>query len=143
MTAAGAERIVAAARSWMGTPYRHGASVRGVGCDCLGLVRGVWREVVGPEPEALPPYRPDWAEVDAVEPLTAALDRWFVRAEAAAPGDVLAFRMTEGAAVKHLAVLSAPDRMIHAYWGRAVTESWLQPWWERRLAGVWRFPIGG
>ena len=35
--------IVAEARAWIGTPYRHQASLKGVGCDCLGLVRGVWR----------------------------------------------------------------------------------------------------
>ena len=35
--------IVAEARAWIGTRYRHQASVKGVGCDCLGLVRGVWR----------------------------------------------------------------------------------------------------
>lgn len=43
--------IVAEARAWLGTPYRHQASLKGVGADCLGLVRGVWRAVVGPEPE--------------------------------------------------------------------------------------------
>ena len=37
--------------SWIGTPYRHQASLKGVGCDCLGLVRGVWRAVIGAEPE--------------------------------------------------------------------------------------------
>ncbi|MFY8139958.1 MAG: peptidase P60, partial [Caulobacter sp.] len=58
-------RIVAAARGWLGTPYRHQASVKGVGCDCLGLVRGVWRELYGQEPETAPPYRPDWAETGA------------------------------------------------------------------------------
>jgi len=46
------ERI---ARSWIGTPYVHQASVKGVGCDCLGLLRGVWRELVGAEPEKMPP----------------------------------------------------------------------------------------
>ena len=46
------EDIVAAARGWIGTPYRHQASLKGAGCDCLGLVRGVWREMVGPEPVA-------------------------------------------------------------------------------------------
>ena len=51
-----------AARGWVGTPYRHQASFRGEGADCLGLIRGVWREVIGPEPEALQPYSPDWAE---------------------------------------------------------------------------------
>ena len=47
------EAIVAAARGWIGTPYQHQGSLRGVGCDCLGLVRGVWREVIGAEPAAV------------------------------------------------------------------------------------------
>ena len=49
-----AEEIVARARAWIGTPYRHQASRKGVGCDCLGLVRGVWRAVCGAEPEVVP-----------------------------------------------------------------------------------------
>ena len=48
-------RTVAAARLWTGTPYHHQASLRGVGCDCLGLVRGVWRDLYGAEPETVPP----------------------------------------------------------------------------------------
>ncbi len=39
------EKIVAAARAWVGTPYHHQASVKGAGCDCLGLIRGIWREL--------------------------------------------------------------------------------------------------
>ena len=35
-------RIVKATRSWIGTPYHDQASVRGVGCDCLGLLRGAF-----------------------------------------------------------------------------------------------------
>ena len=54
--------IVAEARAWIGTPYRHQASLKGVGCDCLGLLRGVWRAVVGGEPEGPPPNSADWAE---------------------------------------------------------------------------------
>jgi NlpC/P60 family putative phage cell wall peptidase len=38
------EHLVTLARGWIGTPYRHQASLKGVGCDCLGLLRGVWRE---------------------------------------------------------------------------------------------------
>ncbi|MEE8633091.1 MAG: hypothetical protein V3S93_01305 [Methyloceanibacter sp.] len=52
---------MAKARGWLGTPYHHQASVKGVGCDCLGLVRGLWRELCGPEPEAMPRYTRDWA----------------------------------------------------------------------------------
>ena len=61
----GAWQVVGAARGWIGTPYVHQASVRGAGCDCLGLLRGVWREVIGAEPETPPAYTPDWAELPA------------------------------------------------------------------------------
>lgn len=50
------EEIVAEARRWIGTPYRHQASLCGVGCDCLGLLRGVWRALIGPEPERIGAY---------------------------------------------------------------------------------------
>jgi len=136
----------AIARGWLGTPYRHQASVKGEGADCLGLLRGVWRELVGAEPEPVPPYRPDWAEVGGEETLLAAARRWLVEIPAgqAAVGDVLLFRMAPGCAVKHCAILSAVDgaepRMIHAYWGRAVVESWMGPWWRRRLAAAFTWP---
>ena len=139
-------RVVAAARGWLGTPYRHQASVKGQGADCLGLVRGVWREVVGEEPEAAPPYRPDWAEVGGEETLWAAARRWLVEIppERAGLGDVLLFRMAAGTPAKHCAVLSAVEgperRMIHAYWGRSVVESWMGPWWRRRLVAAFRWP---
>ena len=136
------EDIVAAAKGWLGTPYAHQVSVRGVGCDCLGLVRGVWRELLGEEPETAPPYTPDWAETTGEETLMAAARRHLVdlpvsKAEA---GDVLLFRMALGAPAKHCAIVSGAGRIIHAYWGRAVCETRLSPWWERRIAGAFRFP---
>lgn len=140
-----------AARGWLGTPYRHQASLKGEGADCLGLVRGIWREVVGPEPQAPPPYSSDWAEVGGEERLAAALGRWFrpVAPERAGAGDVLLFRMSPGAPAKHCAILSEGSaiadggRMIHAYWGRAVVESWLGDWWRRRLVAVFAWPCEG
>ncbi|WP_428156375.1 NlpC/P60 family protein [Brevundimonas sp.] len=138
--------VVASARSWLGTPYRHQASVKGVGADCLGLVRGVWREVVGREPEVLPAYSADWAETAGRETLLEAAGRWLrpVAVDEMRAGDVVLFRMSPGAAVKHCAILSdvgGPEpRMIHAYWGRAVVESWMGVWWRRRLVAVFRFP---
>ncbi len=40
------DRVVAIARDWIGTPYVHQASAQGAGCDCLGLLRGVWRALI-------------------------------------------------------------------------------------------------
>ena len=65
-------RIVAIARGWLGTPYHHGASLKGAGTDCLGLVRGIWRELHGGEPEPVEPYSGDWAEATGREAMLAA-----------------------------------------------------------------------
>ncbi len=35
--------IVSEARSWLGTPFKHQGRVKGVGCDCIGLIAGVAR----------------------------------------------------------------------------------------------------
>ena len=90
-------RIVAAARRWIGTPYLHQASLLHVGCDCLGLVRGVWREVIGDEPETTPPYGPDWAEALGRETLLEAARRHFTPVALAdyRPGDTLLFRFRD------------------------------------------------
>ena len=61
--------VIDVARGWIGTPYVHQASVPGAGCDCLGLVRGVWREVFGAEPEPVPAYTRDWSEPQGDERL--------------------------------------------------------------------------
>ena len=104
------EEIVTAARGWIGTPYRHQASVKGAGCDCLGLVRGVWREVIGAEPETPPAYTPDWAELPAgaaEEAMAEAARRHMkeVSVDEARAGDVLLFRMRAHGPAKHAAIL--------------------------------------
>ena len=135
------EAVLAEARAWLDTPYRHQASAKGVGCDCLGLVRGVWRAIYGAEPEAPPPYTPDWAEAAGEETLLDAARRWLVPTDNAQPGDVAVFRLKPSHPCKHVGILSAGgDRLIHAYWGRAVVESWLHPFWSRRIAACFSFP---
>ncbi|MCU0832133.1 MAG: NlpC/P60 family protein [Rhizobiaceae bacterium] len=136
-----AARVIDAARDWIGTPYRHQGSRRGVGCDCLGLVRGVWRTLYGGEPEAVPPYTQDWAEARGGDLLLAAAMRHFEpRASDPQPGDVLLFRWSATSAAKHAGILVTPDAMIHAYSGVGVVESPVVPTWRRRIAGAFSFP---
>ena len=134
--------IIAEARRWTGTPYQHQASLIGIGADCLGLVRGVWRACIGPEPEATGPYSPDWAEASGQERLFEAGSRYFMPVDPAAaqPGDVLLFRWRENVPAKHLAILTAKDLMVHAHDGASVAEVSLSPWWRRRLAYAFAFP---
>lgn len=133
--------ILAEAQSWIGTPYRHQASLKGVGCDCLGLLRGVWRGVMGAEPELPPPYSPDWAEAGA-DTLVAAARRYLIEidCDAFAAGDVLLFRWRAAMPAKHCAIATSPDTMIHAHDGASVAEVAFRPWWRRHLAHAFRFP---
>lgn len=134
--------VVAAARRWIGTPYRHQASRLGAGADCLGVVRGVWRELVGPEPEPMPPYARSWAEDGAGELMLAAAGRSLIRAPEGPvePGDVLLFRVAGGAVAKHAGIATASDAMVHAYDGHAVAETPIPDVWMKRLVARFRFP---
>lgn len=137
-----ADRIVAAARRWIGTPYRHQGSLRQAGCDCLGLVRGVWRELVGPEPETPGSYAPDWAEARGEEMLAAAGYRHFVAVSKSesSHGDIVLFRWRPEVPAKHVGILSGAGSMIHAHEGASVCEVPLSAWWARRIAFAFRFP---
>lgn len=159
------EAIVAAARSWLGTPYHHQASVKGVGSDCLGLIRGIWRELYGPEPEAMPAYTRDWGSATGSETLLAAACRHLIRVDdlnRRTPGDVLVFRMRDEGVAKHAGVISAlpahqrsatasllerqgllerdGGRLVHAQEGLGVVEVELGRWWRRRAVAAFSFP---
>lgn len=134
--------IVTAARGWLGTPYVHQASLRGVGTDCLGLVRGVWREVIGGEPETAPAYSPGWAEAGTGDALAEAAARHlleipYTEFEA---GDILLFRWRPHLPAKHAGIATAKSAMIHAQEQAEVTEICLSAWWLRHLAFAFRFP---
>ena len=134
--------VVVAARAWLGTPYHDQASLKGVGCDCLGLARGVWREVVGAEPVPVPPYSRDWGETGQREVLFEGAAQAMIRipVESAGPGDMLLFRMRRGAIVKHVGILTESDGFVHSYDRLGVIEEPLTDAWRRRIAFAFRFP---
>ena len=135
------EQIVASARGWLATPYLHQGSLRGVGCDCLGLLRGVWRECLGAEPEAPGPYAVDWAEAGGADRLVAAARRHMSEIDPATAhaGDVVLFRWRRGAPARHVGILTGPDRMVHAHDGAGVAEVPVGLW-RRRIACAFTFP---
>jgi NlpC/P60 family putative phage cell wall peptidase len=138
--------IIALARDWLGTPYHHQASLKCVGCDCIGLVRGIWRELYGAEaPEALPAYTRDWAEAQGRETLIEAARRHLIEIPRfeARPGDVLIFRWRRDSLAKHCAILSKPTAIIHALEGAPVSEVALSSWWRRHTAAAFAFPETG
>lgn len=141
MSAPAREAIVRAARGWIGTPYRHQASLKGVGCDCLGLVRGLWRELIGPEPEPMQPYTPLWAEAGGEEALIRLGERHFVSVatDAFRAGDILVLRFRDGFPAKHLGIASNETQMIHAHDGARVAETAIGAW-RQRIVRAFAFP---
>ena len=131
------------AKTWVGTPYRHQHSDKGFGCDCLGLVRGVYREVVGEEGEAPPAYSRTWGEQGRRELMIEADERHLVRLETVDPhpGDVVIFRMVRGAMAKHCAILADGGMMIHATNQSGVIFEPYTNAWRRRAVAAFRFPL--
>ena len=134
-------RVVAEARLWIGTPYRHQGSLCGVGCDCLGLLRGIWRTIYGTEPEKPGPYSADWAEAGGGDAMLEAAQRHLEPGTELLPATVVLFRWRDGLAAKHIGIATGPDRFVHAYERICVTESPLGPHWKRRIAGLFEFPL--
>ena len=138
--------LVDAARQWIGTPYVHQSACKGAGCDCLGLLLGLWREFNGSLPAPVPAYTMDWSEAAGEERLlTAARAHMNEKPlDAAAEGDVLIFRMRERAVAKHVGFQTqtghAPH-FLHAYSRRGVVEGALTAPWARRIAARFEFPL--
>lgn len=135
--------VLAEARRWIGTPYHHQAAVRGAGCDCVGLVRGVYQALgCGPVGE-VPAYSRDWGDASGNEGVLAAARAHLleVAVAAAGPGHVLVLRWRERHLAKHCAILAGPT-IIHALEPHGVVEAACDPWVRRRVVAAFAFPSG-
>jgi len=106
--------IVAAARSWIGTPYHNCADVKGVGCDCGMLLVRVFVDLGLVQAFDPRPYAHDWHLHRGEERYLAALLSRASRVEAPQPGDVMLFRV--GRCYSHGAIVSRaePLTVVHA-----------------------------
>jgi NlpC/P60 family putative phage cell wall peptidase len=146
LTPADPSAVLAIARSWLGTPYLHQSSVQGVGCDCLGLARGIWRALHGNEPWEVPPYSRDWGEAGRREVLAEAARAALIEIalDAAGPGTLILFRMVPGVPTKHCGLLGESvirPSLIHAYDRSGVVEEAFTPAWARRATFAFQFPV--
>ncbi|MDD9797989.1 MAG: NlpC/P60 family protein [Alphaproteobacteria bacterium] len=134
--------LLAEIESWLGTPYSHQASCKGVGADCLGFIRGIYRALFGCEPETPPPYQRH-ASPQEGEILWQAARQYLREIEPSESqiGDVLLFRMQPELPARHLAILVRDGFMVHAAEGHHVLKTRYGRWWQRRLVSAFRFPL--
>jgi NlpC/P60 family putative phage cell wall peptidase len=108
------ERIVAEAKSWIGTPYHNCADIKGVGCDCGMLLVRVFVDLGLFEAFDPRPYAHDWHLHRGEERYLDALLSRAARVEAPQPGDVMLFRV--GRCYSHGAIVIRPKPLtvVHA-----------------------------
>lgn len=146
-----AQRLVAAARGWIGTPYVHQHRTRGVAADCVGLIigAGLEAEVLDTwSEEAWAPHR-NYGRAPNPEHMGRAI-RQFLVATMIPPRELppdghVAFMGWRQHLPMHLGILAtAPDgrrTIIHAFAhiGRTV-EHGFDGEWPGRVVSWWRYP---
>lgn len=133
--------LINEAKSWLGTPYHHQAALKGVGCDCIGLIRGIYA-AFGGVVELPADYSPSWHLHRAEERLRDGLKRYGTEVPllSARPGDILLFGIGKGPAA-HGAVLIEPAIIVHAYAeAGAVIASRLSGRWLAWRRAAFAFP---
>lgn len=131
--------LIAEARSWIGTPWVPAGDCKGVGANCLGFLAGAAREIGLTElADAFEPYR-GFALPPEPRALLLGLRRHLqpLAPAQAGPGDVLLFDLGEG--LRHVALMSAPDTIIHAHRSKGAVVEHRLVWRPRgayRIAGL-------
>lgn len=141
------QRVIAEARSWVGTPFQHHGRVKGVACDCVGLpimvgkALGVQSRVAGADLDENKNYGP---QPKGREVLEAAKKHLIAKPIAhLKPGDVLVLRMPTSPC--HTAIVgewNGLPTLIHAY-NRIrdkVIEHHLDTYWRKYIAACFEFP---
>ena len=133
--------VVKTARGWLGTPYLHQSSVKQVGCDCLGLIVGVYQELFDRPKIKLPPYTANWRD-RAYEPELMAIAENYLSEDTQIcmePGRIVLFQMARGYPLKHCGIITSRDLIIHAQERIGVVEVPLLDWWRKRVRKTFYF----
>ena len=133
-------QLVTEARTWVGTPFRHQGRVKGVGCDCAGLIVGLAKHFQLSTFDVLGYNRHPTGRV-LVDICDAEMER--IAIDEMAPGDVALLRFERDP--QHLALignyLHGGLSLIHSYvQGGGVVEHRLDSVWARRIVAAYRIP---
>jgi NlpC/P60 family putative phage cell wall peptidase len=136
--------VVTEARTWLGTPFLHQGFHRSIGCDCIGLIKGLSMALQltdfdpdSPEAKLFNGYRrsPDPTR------MRAGIGRWLrpIKPAEAMLADVL--YMAWNAEPQHVALVTDIG-IIHSFsFAGKVVEHRMDRQWTDRIRDAWRFPV--
>lgn len=127
------EQLRQVLHSWMGTPYRYFAGVKGAGADCICFVTSVLEEI-GFGPLKIEKYPRDWhlhnTEELLFDGIIDALDVDIIDLKAPESGDIILFQF--GKTMSHCGFYM-DKKIFHAVNGCGVISSeWLDTTWHKR-----------
>lgn len=134
------DALTTESRSWLGTPFRANAAIKGAGVCCHLFVAEVLMEVGAIPRQPFPKANPNHSIAQKNSLIEAFMDSFdnVVRVEGEPlPGDILGFRI--GGCTHHISLVLPAQKMIHAVRRYGVIESCRDdPMWQRRLTHIWR-----
>lgn len=141
----GRAQIVAEARRWVGTPYRHQARLMGLGVDCVGLIVGVGLDlgILDLDDEKFRPWE-NYARTPNPAKMRQGLEFFLdpIGESEALIGDICWLEWRAGLPM-HLAILSDLDgrpAMIHAAGDiGSCVEHDLDAGWHDQIVSYWRY----
>jgi NlpC/P60 family putative phage cell wall peptidase len=137
------DEVAKLARSWIGTPYHNMAAVKGAGCDCIGLVKGVGMALKLVDYDPASPQAQAFANYSMLpnsRRMREGLSTWLVEIPVAEATLADIYFMAWGREPQHVALVT--DRgIIHSYSGVGkVVEHALDEVWRRRIVAAYRYP---
>jgi NlpC/P60 family putative phage cell wall peptidase len=131
------DQIVKEARQYLGTPFKHQGRIKGVGCDCAGIIVNI-AKMLGIDFWEYSGYgrTPDGKSLENCISQLLQIDPADLK-----PGDVMLFKIRR--MPQHLAI-ATDGGMIHSFYRRSdggrVVEHNLDDRWKKRIVKCFRFP---
>jgi NlpC/P60 family putative phage cell wall peptidase len=132
-------KVINEARGWIGTPWRAGQRKRGVSCDCVGFVVGVFVNL------GLELNIENYSQTPTETSLREAFLKYCeeVPLDEVQVGDVLIFKLYHEGNPTHVGFYSGDNNFIHAD-GRSTIRKVVEVplgYWKNRIVTAFRFDI--
>lgn len=106
------QRVIAEAKTWLGTPYHHHAAVKGAGVDCAQILIEVYADAGLTERVDVGAYPIDWASHRSEERYISWVEKYAKRVDTPQPGDIAMWRF--GRCFSHAAIVVDWPVIIHS-----------------------------
>ena len=108
------DAVVTEARTWIRTPYRHCARVKGAGVDCAMILAEVYSTVLAEFKEVdIPEYSPQWHLHHTDEIYLDIVRQYASEVGTPLPGDIVVVKF--GRAFAHGGIVTEWPNVVHAY----------------------------